>query len=231
MFERLWKTLRRGTEGGKDDERRAHTRHEINVETNCESVGDASLAEQVRVRDISRGGMKFLTSMKLDPGTLIRIALPTSGSNRETAVLACVMHATPQTDGSYAIGCAFSDELGDDELKQFGGRRERSNTPDKRAWMRFPGQGQAEYLALPPTGLPGKQAEIVNISPTGIGLFVDERLEPGVILDLMLKTRAGEQIFDILACVVYVGPRSEGGWIAGCHFIRELDEGDLQKLL
>jgi len=231
MFERLWKNLRRSTNAdGTHDERRAHTRHEINVETKCESVGEGSMSGQVRVRDISRGGMKFLSSSQLEPGTLIRIALPAPG-NSETEVLACVMHCTRQSDGNFAVGCAFSDELGDAELKQFGGRKERSSTSDKRAWMRFAAHGEAEYLVLPPTGLPGKRAEIVNISPTGIGLFVDEKIEPGIILDLLLKTISGEQIFDILACVVYAGPRSEGGWIAGCHFIRELDEADMQKLL
>lgn len=228
MFDQFWKSLR----GGKDkaDERRAHRRHPINVETTCQSVGDADATEKVHVRDISRGGMKFFIDKKLEPGTLIRVNLPGTAES-QSAVLACVMHASQQSDGSYAIGCAFSDELGDVELRHFGARREMAQSSDKRAWMRFPANGVAEYLVLPPTGEAARHAEIANISATGIGLYLEERVEPGVILDLLLKTNTGEQVFDILACVVFLGRRSEGGWVAGCHFIRELQEADLKRLV
>ena len=50
------------------------------------------------------------------------------------------------------------------------------------------------------------------------------------VIDLLLKTKQGEQAFDILACVVFLGQRTEG-WVLGCHFIRELEEIDLKRLL
>lgn len=229
MFERLWRG--KNPQSPEHDDRRAHPRHPINLETTCQLINESGAPSSVRVRDISRGGMKFLSPMKIDPGTLVRISLPPQ-SGAEAAVLACVMHCTPQTDGAFAVGCAFSDELGDDESRQFGGRKQISKGgTDKRAWMRFSAQGTAEYIVLPPTGAAAKKAEIANISATGIGLFVEENIEPGVMLDLLLRTKAGEVALDILACVVYLGRRSEGGWVAGCHFIRELGDADLKQLV
>ena len=81
------------------------------------------------------------------------------------------------------------------------------------------------------SGESAKQAEIANISASGIGMFLDEKIEPGTILDLLLKTKAGLEAFDILACVVFLGRRTEGGWVVGCHFIRELEDADLKRLV
>ena len=232
MFDRLWKRLRSepNPEKGEHDDRRAHQRHPTNLETTCRPVNGSDESASILVRDVSSGGIKFHIDRKLEPGTLIRIDLPPA-NGAESTMLACVMHATLQTDGTFAIGCAFSDELGEAELHHLGGRREPAHGPDKRAWMRFPAHGFAEYIVLPPRESPTKRAEISNISPTGIGLLLDEKVEPGLILDLLLKTTSGEQTFDILACVVFLGKRLEGGWVAGCHFIRELEDRDLKRLV
>lgn len=211
------------------DNRRAHERHPANLETTCYLVNSKEPGMKVRVRDVSRGGINFLVERELPPGTLLRIDLPRPSTGGEAEMLACVMHCKPQTSGGYSIGCAFSDELGDGELAEFGGRREPAHGHDKRVWMRFPGHGFAEFTSVPKGAGSGK-AEIANISASGIGLLLNQKIEPGVILDLLLKTKTGSE-FDILACVVYLGSRPEGGWVAGCHFIRELEESDMKILL
>ncbi len=177
MFEGLLRRVRGG--GPEDhDDRRSHPRHPINLDTTCQVVNEAGKPMNVRVRDVSRGGMKFISAMKMEAGTLVRISLPPQAGS-EAAVLACVMHSSPQTDGTFAVGCAFSDELSDDALKQFGARKQiAAGGSDKRAWMRYPGKGYVEYVVLPPTGTAGKRAEIANISPTGIGLYIDDKIEP-----------------------------------------------------
>jgi hypothetical protein len=232
MFERFWQRLRNQTSDKLDgnDERRAHPRHMTNMPTTCRVVNGVNRLIDVQVRNVSRGGINLLTEHELDPGTLLRVDLP-QGSEEEAAILACVMHCNMTPEGKFSIGCSFSDELGDSELQEFGGRRQPTQGSDKRAWMRFPAHGFAQYVVLPPTGEPARKAEIANISPTGIGLLVDEKVEPGVILDLLLKTKGGEQSFDILACVVFLGHRAEGGWVLGCHFIRELEDADLDRLV
>jgi hypothetical protein len=232
MLERIWRRLRSDNDSGmlSAEDRRTHPRHPINTETFCQLVNEHKAAISVQVQDVSRGGMRFKSTLKMEPGTLVRISLPPS-SGAEAVVLACVMHSTPQSDGTYVIGCAFSDELGDDQLHQFGARKELWESDDKRNWMRYDATGHAEYIVLPPAGLPARRAEIANISVSGIGLVLPEKVEAGALLDLLLLTKTGEQALDILACVVFIGARSEGGWIAGCHFIRELDEADLKRLL
>jgi hypothetical protein len=232
MLERIWRRLRgdNDTENLSVADRRSSPRHPINTETICQLVNAHAAVMSVRVCDVSRGGMRFMSTMKMEPGTLVRISMP-ANSGFEATVLACVIHATRQTDGAFAIGCAFSDELGDDQLRQFGARKQLAESEDKRTWMRFAATGHAEYVVLPPAGLPARRAEIANISASGIGLVVSEKVEAGAMLDLLLKTKTGEQALDILACVVFIGARSEGGWIAGCHFIREVDEADLKRLM
>jgi hypothetical protein len=233
MFERFW---RRGqgqspAEPANQANRRAHPRYPADLETDCELVNGAVPKLRVRVRNVSRGGINFLTNHRMEPGTLLRIGLPHSGAASDASVLACVMHASIQTDGRFSIGCAFSDELGDTQLDFFGARKEAPDVLDKRAWKRFDSQGAAEYILLPPTGEPTRRAQIVNLSPTGIGLLTEEKIEPGAILDLVLKSKDEKQPpLDILACVVFVGARDEGGWVVGCHFIRELTETDLKRL-
>lgn len=231
MFERFWRGMR-GQIGNPipGDERRTHPRHEANLETTCRLVSDSSSGLRVRVRNVSRGGINFLVERKLEPGTLLRIDLP-QGAGDEASVLACVMHASLQSDGKFSIGCSFSDELGDADLNEFGAHKELAPTNDKRSWMRYSAHGQAEYLVLPPTGEPAKHAEIANISPNGIGLLVNDKIQPGTMLDLLLKTKSGRDTFDVLACVVFLGNNQEGGWVIGCHFIRELEEKDLKLLV
>jgi hypothetical protein len=212
------------------DDRRAHPRHPANLETTCHLVNSHLPGQKVRVRDVSRGGINFLSDREMPPGTLLRIDLPRPSTGGESVMLACVMHCRPQAAGGFSIGCAFSDELGNEELQEFGGRREPARSEDKRAWTRFPAHGFAEFETVPPTPGGARKAEIANISPNGIGLLLDEKIDPGIILDLLLKTKNGSQ-FDILACIVYLGSRPEGGWVAGCHFIRELEESDMKLLL
>jgi PilZ domain len=232
MLERIWQRLRgeNDAETLTANDRRANPRHPINTETFCQPVDDHDSPMSVRVRDVSRGGMRFMSAMKMEPGTLVKISMPPS-SGFEATVLACVIHSSAQTDGTYAIGCAFSDELGDDQLRQFGARKQLAESEDKRSCTRFATAGQAEYVVLPPAGLPAKRAEIANISVNGVGLILSEKVEAGAMIDLLLKTKTGEQALDILACVVFIGARPEGDWIAGCHFIHELEQAELKRLM
>jgi len=235
MFEQLWKRLRGEGEDdsanatdARQDERRAHPRHPANLDTTCQLVSGSADPIKMRVRDVSRGGMKFLIANDLEPGTLVKINLPASAGH--AVVLACIMHSTAESDGTFSVGCAFSDELGDAELRQFGGRKEPAEESDKRAYTRFPAHGNAEYILLPAGGA-RRQAEITNISATGIGLLLNEKIDPGAILDLVLKTKSNGPSFDILACIVYLGEHPDGRWIAGCSFIRELEDRDLTRLV
>ncbi len=71
-------------------------------------------AENAWIHDLSKIGVGLNLSRALDAGTALVIRL-----KGETAVLeipASVIHSTPQSDGTWRIGCAFARKLTADEL-------------------------------------------------------------------------------------------------------------------
>lgn len=209
-------------------ERRAFPRFPTDLSTACRLVTDHATMP-ARIRNVSRVGINLLVDRAIEPGEMLQIDLPQNNGHPETVVLACIMHCSEQGN-QFSLGCMFSDELGDEELAEFGGQREKTPENDQRTWRRFPSQGKVHFTRLPSDGLPPKVGDLVNISPAGIGLQVEERLEPGVVLSLELY-RTGKEPFTILACAVYLSERREGGWLIGCNFIRELEESELKELV
>jgi hypothetical protein len=73
-------------------------------------------------------------------------------------------------------------------------------------------------------------AEVLDISPNGMGLLVNRPVEVGTLLNIDLEGGTGRGITTILACVVHVTPR-DGQYSLGCNFIRELSEEELKVLV
>jgi hypothetical protein len=69
---------------------------------------------EVCVANLSQAGIGLITERALAPGTPVIIRL--RGPNPGTAVVvpASVIHATPQTDATWLIGCAFGRRLTDE---------------------------------------------------------------------------------------------------------------------
>ncbi len=241
MFNRVWKRDSTDSipksESGSDSknglsDRRNWVRVPLNRETSFRIVNSAAPAAVGQVRNVSQGGINLIVGQVIKPGTMLSIDLPHAKGTPGASVLACVMHCNEE--GSlYSIGCTFSSELGDSELREFGGRREPAQSSDQRTWTRFAAHGHAQYQrAANPLAVEPRLAEITNISPSGIGLVLEEAIEPGTVLNLGLhKKGAHEALFQVLACVVFLGERREGGWVAGCNFIHELPERDFRQLV
>src|SRR5204863_4475501 len=102
---------------------------------------------------------------------------------------------------------------------------------DSRAWVRHTARGPAEYEVLPGDDGPPRTARLVNLSPAGVGLLVDEKLEAGTALTVSLKRIDGQSERHLLACVVYQTRRPDGLWAVGCNFLHELSEKELDELL
>ena len=234
MFERTRKLLRRWTDSASDlnsEDRRAHSRHETNLETVCRLAVPGAPDMGVRVRNISRGGVNLRLEKPLDEGTLIALELPRTDSESPVTVLACVMHTVPLPDGHFGHGCTFSSELDDDDLNHFGALKERASPSDKRIWKRFPTQGTACIQLVPADDEPAFTGRISNISPSGVGLIVDHPIEPGTALRLELQRADDAKSVMILACAVYLGEQTQEGWVIGCTFIHELTSQDLTALM
>ncbi len=77
------------------------------------------LSLNARVRDASTTGLGLILDRRLEKGTILHVQLPGQRHRRLSSALlsACVVHATPQADGTWLLGCKLSALLKEDELK------------------------------------------------------------------------------------------------------------------
>jgi hypothetical protein len=234
----LWRRLtsrRRATQqpvgaGTIEDERRVWVRHPADLHTTVAAAADdAGFA--ARIRDISRGGIKLLTEQAFDPGTLLTVGLPGGDTVPELTVLACVVRCEALGPKLWVLGCTFSQEMSAADLHAFGAARTRPAQPDLRAWERYPCNVQAACQTVSAPEEEPWSARVLDVSPAGMALAADRVVDTGALLSVVLRGPHSGEPLTILACVVHVGQRPEGGCILGCNFIRELSDADLQQLL
>lgn len=184
-----------------------------------------------RVRDISLGGANLSVDRPLRVGQLLTLELPTHGDEVEF-VLACVVRSAPEGEGRWSLGCVFSRELSHADLKRLAAEPTTpADDDDQRTWKRYDCALQAFYQKVGDPEAPQREAEVLNISSSGIGLVLTEAVEPGSLLHLDLVGKGGQPARSILACVVHSNRRAAGELAVGCNFIRELAEDELRALL
>lgn len=229
MFERTRTFLRNLTGGAaQEDDRRTHPRYDIDVKTSCRTVADNESFD-ARIKNVSLSGVNIVVNLEIPQGTMVRVDLPGTSADHHTTVLACVMNIKP-VGSQWALGCMFSQELTETEMHLLGGDKRRADKSDQRSWIRYPVKGKVEYRTLPgDEDQPTMNAELVNISPTGVGLLLEEEIQPGSVLSLTFP-RTNLPSLTMLACVVYLTNRSVRKWAVGCNFIRELSERELEGL-
>jgi hypothetical protein len=216
----------------KAEERRVGLRYPASGQTTVQPVNGAGPGRlPARLRNISRGGINLLVDRALEPGALLSVDLP-GGEGRPTqAVLACVVHVRPHGAGEWAIGCTFSQELADGDLRAFGARREKPPaSDDQRDWVRVPCDVRASCRVVPAAAEEPWTACVLNVSPSGIGLLADHAVENGALVNIELQGSAGQAPLSILACVVHIQERDGGSRALGCNFIRELTDAELRAL-
>ena len=169
--------------------------------------------------------MSLVVQQPIDLGTLLKIET----LEAEAPFLwARVIHAVPGANGELILGCVFPRELNDEELEFFGGRRLRSGLDDYRAWVRFPCDSQATYTPSSSSEIGEWQAQVTNVSPSGIGLVVSKEFQPGTILNIALPLDSHECFRTVLACVIRVRRQENETWSLGCSFPTELSAEDLE---
>jgi hypothetical protein len=223
---------RRDTPAPTED-RRVRVRYPSNAETTLQHLNGVPQPRlSGRVRNISRGGIGLVVPRQFEPGAMLAVDLPSPEGQSSYTVLACVVHVSARPGGEWAVGCTFAQELTDAELRAFGGQRQKPSTPDdQRNWVRFPGRVKAACQVVSAVAEPAWAAEVLDISPSGIGLIVERPIETGTLLTLDLQDAAGRIRTSMLACVVHVTDRDGGRRALGCNFIRELSEQELHALL
>jgi hypothetical protein len=68
---------------------------------------------------ISREGVGLLFSQEVEPGTILSVEFHSKAQEIPCFLLAQVIHASLQADGRWLVGCRFTRQLSDTELKQF----------------------------------------------------------------------------------------------------------------
>lgn len=102
------------------EERRAHVRFPCELDSSCSPItGSKDTQWTGKVRDISRGGVGIVLSRRFELGTLLNVEILEANGSSSGSMLARVVHVTPHTSGGWMIGCCFTSELGDDDVKLF----------------------------------------------------------------------------------------------------------------
>jgi hypothetical protein len=185
-----------------------------------------------RIRNVSRTGVNVIVSKVVLEGTMIRIDLPVTKDGPHTTVLACVTNSRETAPGEWSLGCMFSLELSDAEMRALGGEKTAPADPaDQRAWVRYPAQGTVAFRMLPGEVGSPQSGELIDLSPAGVGLLVDQKVEPGSALTVTLRRNDNKPDRTMLVCVVYLTDRPDGKWAVGCQFLHELTEKELQELV
>jgi PilZ domain len=68
-------------------------------------------------QDLSASGIAFILHHRFDPGTVITIELERPKLDSWCRLPARVMHATPQADGNWKLGCALVHAMSPEELR------------------------------------------------------------------------------------------------------------------
>jgi c-di-GMP-binding flagellar brake protein YcgR len=222
-----------GTTTAVAEERRLWVRYEANLQTHIElTQGPQIERSEALVRDVSMGGANLVTDRPYNPGQILSLELPTGDDGQGQVVLACVVRAIPEPDDRWSLGCVFSRELTVEDLEKFGAKKAKAAGNDQRTWVRYECALRATYQRVgDDQNQATYKAQVLNVSASGVGLLLTEPLEPGALITVTLYSKQGQPVRSILACVVHTTDRTNGEQAAGCNFIRELAEDELQSLL
>jgi hypothetical protein len=102
---------------------------------------------------------------------------------------------------------------------------------DQRAVVRYPCTLKTCFQLIGRDTDAGWPATIQNLSSGGIGLVLARRFEPGTLLSFRLEAVSEGSSHTVLARVVRVSPRFNGGWTLGCIFTRKLEVDEVQALV
>ncbi len=213
-------------------ERRRAPRYPCALDAACQPVsGRAGHSWTAQVKNLSTSGVGLVLDRRFERGTILVLDLQGPGGDLARTVLARVVHVTPQGEKGWLLGCAFTSELDDDDLRVFCARRVRSDVSDCRAWVRFSCAVETSCQSVTPEAADPWQVKIMNISPGGVGVLVPAPVDLGALLNLELPGPAGQPRRTVPVRVVQAGQEMDGGWLVGCEFATQLDDADLQRLL
>jgi serine/threonine protein kinase len=107
---------------GKNWDRRSMVRYDSRKEVECLFIeGSKQCACLARVQDVSASGIGLIFSRPFEPGTLLSIELPRIDLKPIRTLFASVVQAHEHPPAKWIVGCAFSQELNDSDLRALRG--------------------------------------------------------------------------------------------------------------
>jgi len=99
------------TSSPQANERRTYVRHFCDI-------GAVVDAWPARIQDISRGGVKVVLSRRFEVGTVLKLEVFVPSDESLYMLLAKVVHIVQEPTGSWGLGCAFVQEITDEEMQE-----------------------------------------------------------------------------------------------------------------
>lgn len=100
-------------------DRRARVRYAVLLDVSCQPVGaqKSDYTWAGKVRDISTHGIGLLLRRRFERGAILSIDVQGAGDLPSRTLLARVVHAQPQPQGYWVVGCALATPLSEDDLR------------------------------------------------------------------------------------------------------------------
>jgi serine/threonine protein kinase len=114
------------------------------------------------------------------------------------------------------------------EAEEADAEGQQADEPERRGARRFPVAVQAACAAI--SGGREWDAEVKDVSLTGIRLRISRRFEPSAVLSMRVKDEKSGDWSRHVARVRWVR-QAQAGWEIGCDFARPLAESDLDVFL
>jgi hypothetical protein len=92
-------------------EQRAFARHF------CE-IGAVVDSWPAKIENISRGGLKVIIRRRFEVGTILKVEIALQGEEIPSMLLVRVVRITQEPDGSWGLGCAFNQEISEEQLQE-----------------------------------------------------------------------------------------------------------------
>lgn len=215
-----------------NDERRAVVRYRSALPVPWHPAGKAPPVFEARIRDISIFGIGLVVEQSLEMSGLLELELRSPRQEVVRTLLARVVHVEPVTGGgTWIVGCAFVEELSEEDMRPFQAERQRAHEQDSRRWVRFP--CNLETVCYTCDTAPGERraGRILNVSAGGLGLLLRCEFAVGTLLHVDLPPELGQLENGLLVRVVRVLEHSPGNWFLGCEFAHQLALEELKALV
>lgn len=213
------------------DERRAFPRYPVDWEVACKALAAGQRDSwQARAINISAGGLGVLLERRFERGTTLTVQLPHGPAETPRTLLARVMHATRQPDGTWLHGLSLLRPLNEDQLRAWGVGPVRPQRPDTRAWVRLACVLEARCEEAGDNRSAPWRGQVLDLSPSGLGLAASRAVETGSHLTITLQGTAGAAARRLFVRVAHVKQQDAKTWLLGCEFAQQLSEDDLTAL-